>query len=44
MARQIAKQRIAILRSNSYEALISGYLNRSVHDEVLGATGTRYDI
>lgn len=43
-ARQLALQRIAALRSQSYEALVSDYLNRSTHDEVVGADGTRYDV
>jgi hypothetical protein len=43
-ARQLARERIAALRSESYEVLVSEYLNRSVHNEVEVATGSHYDV
>jgi hypothetical protein len=43
-ARELAQQRLAALRSRSYDALVSGYLGRSTHEAVVGASGTPYDI
>lgn len=43
-SRQLALLRIAALRSEPYQVVVSDFLNRSVHEEVLGADGTPYDI
>lgn len=32
------------LRTESYERLVASYLDRSVHDEIVGATGTTFDV
>jgi hypothetical protein len=43
-AHEIAAQRVVDLQTESYEHLVASYLNRSVHDEIVGATGTTFDV
>src|ERR1700722_14312684 len=41
---QLADDRIRALRAASYGDLVSTYLNQSVHDQVVVASGARYDV
>jgi hypothetical protein len=43
-AKFVARQQTALLRMDSYGFLVSRYLDRSVHREALGASGTLYDV
>ncbi len=43
-AHEIAAQRVVDLHTESYEHLVASYLDRTVHDEIVGATGTTYDV
>ena len=42
--RQVARDRIRALRAESYDGLVSTFLNRSTHELVVAASGARYDI
>jgi hypothetical protein len=42
--RQMALDRIMALRANPYDVLVSSYLDNPTHEEVVGASGTRYDV
>jgi hypothetical protein len=43
-AREIATQRVAELQNETYQNLVADYLDRSVHNDIAGATGTTYDV
>ena len=43
-AREIARGRANGLRSESHADLVANYLNQSIHEEVVGTTGVRYDV
>jgi hypothetical protein len=42
--RQLALDRVMALRANPYDVLVSNFLDQPTHDEVTGASGTRYDV
>lgn len=42
--RQIARDRMTALRRESYDSLIATHLGQSTHDEVVAASGARYDV
>ncbi len=42
--RQLAEDRITALRAESDGDLVSTYLNRPVHEQVVAASGARYDV
>ena len=43
-AHEIATRRAAELRTETYETLVASYLDRTIHEEIVGATGAVYDV
>jgi hypothetical protein len=43
-AHEIAAGRVAELRTESYEHLVASYLGGTVHSDIVGATGSHYDV
>jgi membrane-bound inhibitor of C-type lysozyme len=42
--RQLAQDRIRAHRAESYDVLVATYVNRSTHEQVIAASGARYDV
>jgi hypothetical protein len=43
-ARDIARRRAVVLRSEPYAVLVANYLNQSTREEMVGIAGVRYDV